>query len=56
MCHETIRNGFRFNSRWQNRKERPNRPTNNLDMTETAKRPMTESVCDIYLIREKMSF
>ncbi len=27
------------NSRWQTRKERPNRSTNNGDMTERAKRP-----------------
>ncbi len=28
---------FLSNSMWQNRKERPNRSTNNEDMTETAK-------------------
>ena len=31
MCHETI-----GNSRWQKRKKRPNRFTNNEDMAETA--------------------
>ncbi len=40
MCHETIRNrnASLLNSTWQNCKERPNRSTNNGDMTETAKR------------------
>ncbi len=30
------------NSRWQNRKERPTRSTNNEDMAETAIRPVGE--------------
>ena len=38
------------NSRWQNRKQRPN-------MVDKAKRDvMSEWVCDIYLIIKKMSF
>ena len=32
-----IRNGFLSNSRWQIRKERPNRPTNNGDKVDKAK-------------------
>ena len=32
------------NSRWQNRKERKNQSTNNGDMTEIAKRPVSEGV------------
>ena len=50
---------FLSNSRWQNRKERPNRSTNSGHMVEIAKRPvgdgMREWVCDIYVIREKPS-
>ena len=30
------------NSIWQNRKERPNRSTNNCNIAETAKRPVRE--------------
>ena len=37
-------------------KERPIRSTNNGDMAEKAKRPVSESVTDIYLITEKLSF
>ncbi len=47
------------NSRGQTRKERPNWTRNKQDMTETAKRPVsqwgTEWVYDIYVIREKLS-
>ncbi len=32
------------NSRWQNRKERPNRSTNNGDMAEGNKCPVNEGV------------
>ena len=32
------------NFRWQNRKEPPNRSTNNGDMAETAKRPVSDRV------------
>ena len=39
---------FLSNSRWQNRKERPNRSTNNGDMDEKAKRLVKESVISIY--------
>ena len=45
-----------LNSRWQIRKERPNRSTNNGDMAKTDKRPVEEGVCDIYVISEKLSF
>ncbi len=31
-----------LNSSWQNRKESPNRSTNNEDITETPKRPVGE--------------
>ena len=34
-------------SRWQNHKERPNRSTNNGDIDEKAKRPVSESVTSI---------
>ena len=44
------------NSRWRNRKARLNRSTNDGDMAEKAKRPVSESVTDIYIIREKLSF
>ena len=44
--------------RCQNRKERPKRSTNNGDMAEIAKPPVsdgeTELVCDIYLITEEL--
>ena len=48
------------NYRWQNRKERPNRSTNNEDTAETAKRyiiyeEVRGSVSDT-LVREKLSF
>ncbi len=32
------------NSRWQNRKEHPNHSTNNENMAERAKRPVSECV------------
>ncbi len=35
---------FLSNSRWQNRKERPNRSTNNRDMTKIAKHPVRDGV------------
>ncbi len=48
------------------RKERPNRSTNNGDIVDIAKRNVSDSVpardgvrkrdCDIYVIREKLSF
>ncbi len=38
MCHEIIRNGFLIKLYVVNRKERPNRSTNNRDMTKTANR------------------
>ncbi len=43
---------------WQNRKQRPNRSTNIRDMADKAKHPVSEgvSVCDIYLITQKVSF
>ena len=34
--------------------ERPN--PNNGNMAETAKRPVMDRVCDIYVIREKLNF
>ena len=52
-----IRNGASIsNSRWQNRKERPKRSTNNGYRAEKAKRPIWHWVCDIHLIREKLCF
>ncbi len=33
---------FSSNFRWQTRKERPNRPTNNGDMSERTKRPLND--------------
>ena len=48
---------FLTNSRWQNRKERSNRPTSNGDTVEKPKRNVVyEWVCDIPLIIEKLSF
>ncbi len=48
---------FLSNSRFQNRpKESPNGSTNNGDMAEKAKRPVSEYLCVIYLITEKLSF
>ncbi len=46
---------------WQTRKERLNRSKNNDDIVGKAKRPIvskgvSESVRDIYLIREKLIF
>ena len=47
MCHKkNSEMSFSSNSRWQNSKERPNRTTNNGDMAETAKRPMSEGVSE----------
>ncbi len=43
----TIRNGFLANQRWQNRKERRNRSTNNADMAEKSEHP--ESVSLLHL-------
>ena len=45
---------FKSNSRLQNRKEYPNRSTNNGDMDENLN--VCEWVCDIYLIIEKLKF
>ena len=42
-------------SRWQNRKLRPNRPTNNGDMNEKGKHFMSEGVCEIYLFKSSFS-
>ena len=41
----TIRNGL-SNSRWQNRKERLNRFTNNGDRAEIAKHPVPDGVTE----------
>ena len=40
------------NSRWQNRRERPNRTTNNGDMAKPAKRPVSNeaSLLHLYII------
>ena len=38
---------FLFHSRWQNRKERPNRSTDNGDMYERAKRPVSDGVSSV---------
>ena len=44
------------NSRWQNRKERPNRSINNRDMAErTIRYVVREGVSDI-LVREMLNF
>ena len=52
MCHEMA---SLSNSRWQNRKERQNWPTNNVNMAERAKRPVSESVTSILLERSLAS-
>ncbi len=44
-------NGFLF--KLQNLKEHPNRTTNNGDMTEAAKRLMSDMFCDIYVIKRE---
>ena len=36
-----------WNSRWQNGKERPNQCTNNGDMAEIAKRPVSDGGCGV---------
>ena len=48
MGHETIRNSFFIKFCGQNRKERPNRSTNNGDIAETSKRyfALSEGVSD----------
>ena len=43
------------NSRWQNCKGSSNRSTNNGDIAEKAKRPLSEYIFDIYLITEILS-
>ncbi len=68
MCHETNRNDFHSNSRWQNRKEIPNRSTTpdmlpkqlnvtmyvSDGMSGSVIDEMSESVSDT-LVREKLS-
>ena len=45
------------NSKEQNRKERPNRSTNNVDMVEKATRDIVSvRMNEIYKITEKLSF
>ncbi len=53
---KTSEMAYLSNKRYQKRKERPNRTTNNGDRAGTAKCPMSELVSDIYVLRDKLSF